>query len=216
MPVSRRTREQWKSGVYLITNTVNGKVYVGSAAKSIKLRWIRHRRLLRAKEHSNRHLQNAWDKYGESAFKFSVLLPCAADDCVRYEQIYIDKRNSSDREFGYNLSPTAGSCLGVIHTTETRARMSNAHKGRKKSPEHAAKVAESNRGRKRSAETKAKLSAIHKGKKLSAETIAKIVATKIGVRLSDEHKAKLSEAARKRSGDCYKKGWETRRRIATE
>lgn len=202
--------EQLKSGVYLITNTMNGKVYVGSGAISIKLRWTRHKMLLKARKHWNQYLQNAWNKYGKEAFRFEVLIRCAPKDCILHEQFFIDKYRSADRKLGYNISPTAGNCLGTVHTDETRAKMSEAHRGKKKSFEHAAKVAAANRGQKRSAESRAKMSAAKKGKRQSAEHIAKMVASKTGKPLSAEHKEKLSYAAKQRDPNCYKKAWETR------
>ena len=54
-------------GVYQIKNTLNGKAYIGSS-KNIKRRLGIHRSMLRRGTHRNPHLQNAWNKYGESAF----------------------------------------------------------------------------------------------------------------------------------------------------
>ncbi len=209
MPVANRSK--LKSGVYLITNTVNGKVYVGSAAKNIKCRWINHRKSLRGGRHSNAHLQSAWNKYEECKFEFTILINCVSDDCIRYEQFFINKYNAADPTFGYNISPTAGNCLGVVHTVETRKKMSDAHKGVKKTPEHTAKVAAANRGMKRSTESRAKMSAAKKGKKMPVGTLEKSVIANTGRPLSDKHKEKLSLAAKKRSANCYRIGWETRR-----
>ena len=213
MPMSPKTKaeQQWKSGVYIIRNTVNGKVYVGSAARSTKRRWIDHRMTLRGNRHRNRHLQSAWNKYGEESFTFSVLVWCAPEDCVRYEQTVIDEYNAADRQFGYNSSPTAGSCLGTKLSDETRAKMSKVRRGRKRPAEVVAKCAAAQKGIKRSAETKAKLSAARKNNKVSNENIKKAIAANTGKKLSDEHKAKLVDAAKNRSGDCYEKAWATRR-----
>lgn len=59
-------------GVYKILNTVNGRAYIGSTS-CFKARWKVHRRDLRAGKHANQSLQNAWDKYGEIAFVFSII-----------------------------------------------------------------------------------------------------------------------------------------------
>lgn len=54
-------------GIYKITNLKNGKVYVGSA-KDIWHRKLEHIRELKGGFHANRHLQYAYNKYGDDAF----------------------------------------------------------------------------------------------------------------------------------------------------
>ena len=100
-------------GVYLIYNLVSGKVYIGSAARSLRYRCRFHRWDLRRGLHWNTHLQRAWDKYGEESFVFRVLEMCEPDQCVKREQFWLDQLKAVDRRFGYNKSPTAGSSRGT-------------------------------------------------------------------------------------------------------
>lgn len=72
------------SGIYIILNKLNGKKYVGSS-KNIYSRWMKHRALLRINKHYNPHLQNAWNKYGENSFLFSVLERCSAEILLEKE-----------------------------------------------------------------------------------------------------------------------------------
>lgn len=58
-------------GIYVITNMTTGTVYIGQAV-NIRRRWESHRHYLAANKHGNRYLQNAWNKYGADAFKFSI------------------------------------------------------------------------------------------------------------------------------------------------
>lgn len=58
--------------IYKIRNVVNGNFYVGSAFDT-RTRFRQHRRLLRKGTHHCKHLQAAWNKYGEDAFKFEVV-----------------------------------------------------------------------------------------------------------------------------------------------
>jgi group I intron endonuclease len=164
-------------GVYAIVNVVRGKRYVGSSAKSIKVRWWLHRTALRAGKHHSRHLQRAWDKYGEDAFSFEVLEVCPPEQCVAREQHWIDHHKAADGRYGYNVSPTAGSQLGIKRSEETKAKL---------------------RARKMSDETKAKLRAALTGRKLSAENRKKISDAQKGRRNSEETIAKMSAAAKRR------------------
>lgn len=66
-------------GIYLITNTENGKVYVGKARK-ISMRWSVHRHHLTNGTHHCRALQGAWLQYGADAFEFSVVIDLSDTD----------------------------------------------------------------------------------------------------------------------------------------
>ena len=76
-------------GIYSITNLVNNKVYVGSST-NINHRFITHKSRLRNNIHCNKHLQNAWNKYGEENFKFEVIEECEEDKLTEREQYWID------------------------------------------------------------------------------------------------------------------------------
>lgn len=106
-------------GVYEIVNRVNGKRYVGSS-KNIESRWGEHRRTAEKGIHHAIALQRAWDKYGADNFEFRILEECPVDDLISTEQKHLDSR------YDYNSSPTASNCLGVRHSEETRARVSEA------------------------------------------------------------------------------------------
>ena len=123
-------------GIYKITNTVTGKFYIGSAV-NIKRRWAIHRSRLDANKHGNRHLQNSWNKHGEDSFTFEVLECCEKERLIEREQFYIDNEKPA-----YNISPTAGNCLGVKHTDETKRKISEAKKGKVRSDESKRKISE--------------------------------------------------------------------------
>lgn len=217
------------TGVYAIRCLANGKVYVGSAAVSTRKRWENHRRKLRGNRHENKYLQAAWDKHGEDAFEFVVIEECAPADCIAREQHWIDSTRATDRAFGFNLAPTAGSSLGYRHTeaakakvsaffrgrklsVETRAKMSAAHQN--PSPEYRELMSRIKRGEVRSPETRAKIGAANRGKKLSEETRAKIGAASLGRRHSEETKSWLSSVlkGRRKSDATRAKMIEARRR----
>lgn len=118
------------TGVYAIQNTVNNKVYIGSAAKNFKSRWKQHRNELNGGSHHNRHLQAAWKKYGEQTFVFIVLELTQPQHCVNAEQKWIDQYDAANAQHGYNICTVAGSTLGVKHSDEARKRQSERQRGR--------------------------------------------------------------------------------------
>lgn len=61
-----------KNVIYKIRNVVNQKFYVGSTVNT-RERFRNHRKLLRRGAHHCRHLQAAWNKYGEDCFKFEIV-----------------------------------------------------------------------------------------------------------------------------------------------
>jgi group I intron endonuclease len=58
--------------VYKIINQVNDKFYVGSTTNT-RERFRTHRKRLRNNRHHCKHLQSAWNKYGEDKFAFKVI-----------------------------------------------------------------------------------------------------------------------------------------------
>lgn len=57
------------AGVYMIRNVLNGKSYIGSS-NSIKRRLTTHISHLKCNRHANRHLQSAYNKYGQNHLCF--------------------------------------------------------------------------------------------------------------------------------------------------
>ena len=123
-----------KSGIYSITNIINGHRYVGSAV-SLGNRLATHKRSLLRGTHRNGHLQSAWNKYGEDVFEFEVLERWEPEFLVGMEQWWMNMLRPE-----YNIAPVAGSCLGVTHTDESRAKMSAWQKGRALTKEHKANI----------------------------------------------------------------------------
>ena len=93
------------SGIYLILNTVNNKKYVGSTSSTsgFKGRWRRHKSGLRHNKKSSPHLQNAYNKYGEDKFVFSILEECTDDLLAEREEYWIAYYKTYNRDNGYNI-----------------------------------------------------------------------------------------------------------------
>lgn len=138
------------TGVYLITNKLDGKVYVGSAALAFNRRWNVHRHLLRAKRHDNRHLQAAWSRDGEPAFEFSILMRCSPPWCLAMEHHQIQRLRAFDDKIGYNFSVPGKGMLGRKHSEETRRKLCAARKGQVYTPERIAAMSAAQKRRVRS------------------------------------------------------------------
>ncbi len=70
------------SGIYIITNKINEKVYIGESL-DIYRRWHEeHLHQLRNNRHYNRKLQNDFNKYGEENFSFEVLERYSEDNPI--------------------------------------------------------------------------------------------------------------------------------------
>lgn len=92
-------------GIYRITNLKNQKVYIGSA-KNIKSRESEHFRELRSGYHVNRHLQYAFNKYGEDSFFHEIIEEVDEENkLLKREAYWINKHKSLDSYYGYNACP---------------------------------------------------------------------------------------------------------------
>lgn len=160
------------TGIYSITNKVNGKRYIGSAVV-LSRRFAQHKNELKYGRHHSVKLQRSWDKHGPDAFVFEVLevVSLVSDDLcelIALEQKWIDTYKSSGVA-GYNVLHIAGSSIGYRHTEETKATFRH-----ELSAEHRANIGAAGKGRITSEETKAKLSAAMCGVKKSNTTRAKM------------------------------------------
>lgn len=127
---------RFSSGVYQIQNTVSGRTYIGSSVR-IARRLSQHKTALRKGIHQNRHLQNAWNKYGEAAFVCKTLLICAVSHLRFYEQCLIDGLRP---DYNASLSAFSGVPIGTKLTHLHKAKVGAASKAHWKSDEYRAKV----------------------------------------------------------------------------
>lgn len=97
-------------GIYKITNTKNGKVYIGQSV-DLTSRINNHKRDLRRNKHVNSLLQKDYNKFGEDAFTFEPIYRCRSIYLDQAEKFYIDKYNATDRLLGYNIAPGYGKSM---------------------------------------------------------------------------------------------------------
>ncbi len=126
------------SGVYIITNLVNFKVYIGSS-ENISQRVIQHRSDLKGNRHKNKHLQSAYNTYGVDNFTFEYLELVALSHVEVRETFWINAYCAIDPAHGYNHIPTGHRATNLKYLTkgqiEKRAntlRHSIANSGKRK------------------------------------------------------------------------------------
>ena len=105
-----------KTGVYKITNLINGKFYIGSTSNSFYNRYHQHLSDYKAGKTSIKVLYRAIDKYGIENFEFTIVHICNKDECINFEQLYIDQGTD------YNCCPIAGSMLGYKHPDDSKTK----------------------------------------------------------------------------------------------
>lgn len=183
-------------GTYKITNILTGKYYYGST-DNIPKRLQRHKRELRQEKHHCIYLQRAYNKYGDDNFTFEKdKLYDTVEEARDTEQHVLDTVEDL-----YNVSRCAsGGDLISNHPNKEEIVKKMTESIRKRyaemTPEERklkyGKPCELNGmyGKTHTEEVKQRLSQIHKGKVYRS-----------GFKLSDEQKAKISERAKKRTGD---------------
>ncbi len=116
--------------VYVVTNTKNGKRYVGQTVRSLAARWAVH--VSYAKRGSNTYFHKALRKHGADAFTMKVVYACSEKQSLDfYEQAYISLLDTRNPERGYNLTGGGEGTLGRVFSKATREKMSADRKGNK-------------------------------------------------------------------------------------
>lgn len=177
--------------IYLLTNTVNGKQYVGQTIRSLKDRLYHHR--WDSTKKRGYILHKAIAKHGWDAFTSEVLKYCSSkEELDAEEKRYITTLNTLVPK-GYNWA-LGGESAGP-HTEESKLKMSIQRKGRPAHEKLKSAVAKANSLRVVSEETHKKLSDSQKGNtKALGKPRPKEVKEKIGVaqRGDKNHAAKLT------------------------
>lgn len=90
-------------GIYLITCLPTGKVYVGSSCNLLN-RIRSHKTALVSKRHPNKHLQCAWNSYGEDEFIFEIIEKTSIKQLSERESFWLEAHDAANRLCGFNRS----------------------------------------------------------------------------------------------------------------
>lgn len=112
-----------KAGIYKLTNTINGRAYIGSTV-GFKRRWKQHTNSLKGNQHQNKFLQADFNKCGELAFAFEILEITNGTKAERLgrEEFYITQL-FGDVTKCYNLTKRAISPAGPSHNPEVTRKL---------------------------------------------------------------------------------------------
>ena len=195
--------------IYLVTNNINGKKYVGFTIDSLAKRWARH--LRDASRGSNYVFHMALQKYGPENFTIKELISCEDDKYALefLEPHYILLENSFIRApngGGYNMTLGGKGSLGLTHSEETKQKMKTSAIGRTHTEESKKKMSLKQTGRICSDETRKKMSLSRQN--VSQETREKISKSSKGRIVSEETRKKLSKALTGRSSSQLKRNKE--------
>lgn len=89
--------------IYVITNDVNGKPYVGKTNFSLERRFREHIADSKRERCNKRPLYSAMNKYGVEHFHIEQLEECSADDSAEREEYWITKLSTYGHT-GYNAT----------------------------------------------------------------------------------------------------------------
>lgn len=170
-------------GIYGIYCVADERWYVGQSV-DIRSRIGAHFGRLRRGVHSNKFLQRAFSRYGESVFLVVLLHAASRHQLDRMERRYISYLgalapegfnfdsggNSKKRASRVTRARLSAAHLGHRHTRETREKMSQTRRGRPHSEEHRRRLAAAIRSRVLSEEAREKMGAAKRGKPVSTET----------------------------------------------
>lgn len=182
--------------IYLVTNGLNGKQYVGQTI--VEGNCVGHGKLV----------TKAYAKYGKTNFTYEPIHTNIEDrNTLNFMETFWIKTHNSQVPNGYNIE-NGGSARGKI-TEEIKQKISKAKRGvklsekarqsligRKLSKEHRENIGNGMKGRKLSQESIEKIRKGNQGKLVTQETKDKLSIHNKGKTLSEETKKKLSEAVK--------------------
>lgn len=186
--------------IYITTNLINGKKYIGRDSKNDPKYLGSGHALLRAIK-----------KYGKQNFKKEILEECADfDELQEREEYWLSHYDAGRNDEFYNMhNHSIGGSLGINMSDETRKKLRDFNLGKKLSLETKRKMSESRRGNKNhffgkthSEESREKIKEARRNQviHISEETKQKISDAQKGIprkKHSEESKQKIKESLKR-------------------
>jgi group I intron endonuclease len=199
--------------VYMATNRVNGKRYIGKTVGSLSRRIAHH--ITASQRRASYAFGRALAKHGPNMFEWSILFSSINDSLLLKTERTMIAMFRTRAPRGYNLTDGGDGACGAVHSEETRAKRSAALKGKKREPftqDHRDRMSLAHSGVALSLKHRKNLGLSHEGKKhppRSVESRARYSAAGTGKKHTDEARAKISAGLKGRLVSA-----ETRKRIS--
>ena len=185
--------------IYCSKNKINGKCYIGKTTTTLTQRISQHLSDSKTQK-DNTYFHNAINKYGISAFEWTIIDSCEDNIMLnQLERLHISRYESQDKNYGYNLTVGGEGSCGLKWSKSARKKKSNSMKGSKNhfygkrhSLESLKKMSK-NCSSKRP-EVREKISRFHKGKKLSERHKQKLREVQKGKNQNKNIRKKISIA----------------------
>jgi group I intron endonuclease len=132
------------SGIYLITNKINGHKYVGGSI-NIEDRFGKHKRFQDLKTSA---VDRAIKKYGNENFTYQIITELPADWNIigKHEKYWIKFYNTFKDKQHYNLTKGGEGMSGWKPSLETRQKISDSKTGKTPSEETKKKMSDAHKG----------------------------------------------------------------------
>jgi group I intron endonuclease len=210
-----------KGYVYLVTNLVNGKKYVGYTTRTVEKRWKEH--LTLSARGGLFYFHCALRKYGREGFRVETLEVVVGTQVdIQAAEVRHIAFQESLTPSGYNLTAggegthdfsvdalerVAAAQRGRPRSEELRRRVSLALKGRPKPEGFGQKLSKAQKGKPRpwqqgqarSEETRQKIAASRRGQPMPASVRQKLLESHKGVPMPAEWRQNISAAQKRRS-----------------
>lgn len=201
--------------IYLITNLINNKVYVGQTVQPVSRRWSRHR--LDASKGKDIRFYRAIRKYGPQTFNVQELAVIeTAEQANNFEKCWIVLLRATNPSFGYNGTfggeggrmaeegkiKRSESCK-AWWTPERREQVGKSRKGKFMGSANPMYGKTPWQGKQHSEETKEKISSIRKELFTDPEFKQRMVEANTGKHHTETGRANIAKALK---GNQYRKG----------
>lgn len=109
--------------VYIITNKLNGKQYIGQTTQAARKRFMAH---CSVGSGTMNILKSSIIKYGKENFDYRVLSECSNIEQLNDAEMYWIEYMQTKAPYGYNI---ASGGLNQKHSEQSKIKMSKARKG---------------------------------------------------------------------------------------
>lgn len=190
--------------IYLVTNKINGKQYVGQTVGTVHKRLKNHFLSAAPEKGPTDFFHNAIRKYGCESFCIEEIdIAGSREELDNKEILHIRLRNTL-APCGYNLTSGGSGSSGFSLSSESRQRIANTLREYEFTAEHRKSISEANKGKRKPPKTPEHIQ--RHADSLAGHVVPKEIRQKIsssmkGRKFSLEHRKHLSDAWEHRRGN---------------